>query len=282
MLSKYYFNNSSINKFTTIKSIDASDFTKYDLPKKGNTIAVFCSQSGETYDIIKAINICKEYNYFMIGIVNVVDSYISKIVNCGIYINCGKEYAVASTKSFTSTLIILSLFGMWFKDKYKNIKYINELRCLPNNIKDLLNNFSIKNDIIKLAKFIVNNDINNIFILGVGKLYPIAKEIALKIKEICYIHAEGFSGLSLKHGPFALLDNANLSILLIDKKNKDILNSTYNEIIGRKNNCYIFTDTELENIDENIIFLPLLDHYQEIIFTVALQYLSYEISIKKI
>ena len=117
------------------------------------------------------------------------------------------------------------------------------MRCLPNNIKDLLNNFSIKNDIIKLAKFIVNNDINNIFILGVGKLYPIAKEIALKIKEICYIHAEGFSGLSLKHGPFALLDNANLSILLIDKKNKDILNSTYNEIIGRKNNCYIFTDT---------------------------------------
>ena len=119
--------------------------------------------------------------------------------------------------------------------------------------------------------------------MGKNKLYPVACEGSLKIKEVTYIHAEGFSAGSLKHGPFALLDNTNLTILLIDyndKHNYQNLKSTYYEILGRETNIFIITNSQ-EVIDElNIhntkVIIYKLDYYNEIIFTVALQYLAYQ------
>jgi len=140
-----------------------------------------------------------------------------------------------------------------------------------------------------ISSYIIDRDFNNIFILGKHKLYPIAHEASLKIKEVCYIHAEGFSSNSLKHGPFALLDEKSLTILLIDYNNIDNYNnllSTYNEIISRKTNIIIITnklDIEKDIDVQNNFVLKLnkLDYYNEIIFIIALQYLSYNISIKK-
>ena len=113
-------------------------------------------------------------------------------------------------------------------------------------------------------------------------MYPIAKEGALKIKEITYIHAEGYAAGSLKHGPFALLDDKTITLLLIDEKNKEYLTSTYYEIMARETHCYIITDSEdFEIYNSCTLRLPRLKYYQEIIFTVALQYLSYELSIAR-
>jgi glucosamine--fructose-6-phosphate aminotransferase (isomerizing) len=153
----------------------------------------------------------------------------------------------------------------------------------------MLFNTSFIDKIDNITNYIIEKNFNNIFILGKHKLYPIAQEASLKIKEVCYIHAEGFPSSSLKHGPFALLDDKSLTILLIDYNNITNYNnllSTYNEIISRKTNIIIFTNKfDIENdidVQNNFVLkLNKLDYYNEIIFIIALQYLSYDISIKK-
>tara|TARA_R110002072_G_scaffold216310_2_gene373689 strand:- start:134 stop:2086 length:1953 start_codon:yes stop_codon:yes gene_type:complete len=292
MLAKYYFSNKKI-----IHIIDACEFDEIDIPYVNNNdkiLCIFCSQSGETIDIVKCINICNKYNCLTYGVINVIDSLISRLVNCGTYINAGKEIAVASTKSFTNTLIILSLIGNIFNENNDSIKKINNLRFLSNTIYESLYDTTILKYIDEISDYIVNQNINNIFILGKNKLFPVAKEISLKIKEICYIHAEGYSSSSLKHGPFALLDNTNLTILLIDyndSENLKNLESTYNEIRSRDTNIIVVSNNinikdilninKRNNLYTNLLLLYSLDYYNEIIFTIALQILAYNISIKK-
>lgn len=284
LFAKYYFNNSTKCNLSTVQTFDASEFSEIDLPKQGKILCILCSQSGETRDLIKCIDICRANNCILLGVVNTVGSYIAQNVDCGVYMNAGREVAVASTKSFTSTTIILSLIGMWFREKHLNLRIINTLRNLPNTIEKLLEDNVFREQCNNIAEYIVTNKIHSIFILGKEKLYPIAREGSLKIKEITYIHAEGYCAGSLKHGPFALLDNKTVSLLLIDDKNKSCLLSTYHEIVSRNTTCYIITDSiqkhDINGVN-NILSLPKLEHYQEIIFAVTLQYLSYLISIKR-
>ncbi len=279
MFAKYYFEKSTTN-ISTVQAYDASEFSEVDIPSTGTTLCIVCSQSGETRDIISCIEICKRRNCILIGIVNVVDSMIAQSVDCGVYLNAGYERAVASTKSFTSSLIILSLIGMWFRIKHKNIPVINCLRGLPDKVEILLNDPLFKSSCDNLVNLINNKQINSLFILGRGKMFAIAREGALKIKELSYIHAEGYSSSSLKHGPFALLDNKTLSLLLIDENTVENLMITYHEICSRETNCYVLTDSAID-ITENVIKLPKNKYYQEILFAIALQYLSYQLSISK-
>ena len=287
LLAKHYFGNSKI-----LHIIDASEFIEEDIPRVHHSekiLCIFCSQSGETIDIVKCIEVCKKYNCLTYGVVNVVDSLISRIVNCGTYINAGPEIGVASTKSFTNSAIILSLIGYIFNYNIKNVDAIESLRNLSKTITNMFKNIEIINKIEEVSEYIVNNNINNIFILGKSKLFSIANEISLKIKELCYIHAEGYSASSLKHGPFALLDKSNLTILLIDyydKKNLQNLESTYNEIISRNTNLLIISNNikiknTLNNTDVIFVIISSIEYYNEIIFNTVLQLLAYNISIKK-
>ncbi len=281
MLLKYYFKNNK--KINIITSCDASEFNDIDIPKKGKTLFILCSQSGETRDLLNILEICKKYNAITLGVVNVVDSAIAQQVNCGVYINAGIEKAVASTKSFTSMLVVLSLISLYFNP---NIKVVNSMRNLSMNCKNLLDSEEFKNDCNKLVKFINKNNINNMFLLGKNKLFPIAKEGALKIKEITYIHAEAYPAGSLKHGPFALLDNSTITILLINNNNIEKLLSTYYEITARETNCIIITDCKQENMHklnniENIIKIPHSKYYYEILFTISLQYIAYILSVSR-
>jgi len=288
-----YFNE--INYFVNVKSVNACEFNENILPNNknnSNTLCIFLSQSGETIDVYNCLKICKLKKCLTMGIVNKVDSLIAREVDCGVYLNAGSEISVASTKSFTSMLIVLSLISMWFvNNELNNIKNLNCLRVLSSNITQLLDDSKITNKITILKDFIINtiNKINSIFILGKYKLYSIACEAALKIKEVTYIHCEGFSASSLKHGPFALLDDTNLTLLLIDYN--DITNyanikSTYYEIYGRETNLFVITNSqnvidELQIDEDKYIVLPKIDYYNEIIMTVLLQKLAYEISIAK-
>lgn len=280
-----------LKNFIFVKAINACEFTNDDIPKLNNNkkiLCIFLSQSGETIDVYNCLKITKEVNCINIGIINKIDSLIAREVDCGIYLNCGTEISVASTKSFSSMLIVLSLIKMWFiKDSYNNIEEINNLRFLSSTINHLLYDFNILNKIDLLKEKCINY--NNIFILGKGLLNPIAHEAALKIKEVCYIHCEGFSAASLKHGPFALLDNNNLTLLLInynDSKNYSNLKSTYYEILARNTNIFIITNSqvvidELKLKSNDYLLLYKLSYYNEIIFIIALQYLAYQISIEK-
>ena len=282
MFAKFYFNSNNSNTFTSIQAFDASEFDINDIPKSGKVLCIICSQSGETRDLIKCIDICKTKNCILIGVVNVVDSVIARMVECGVYLNAGQEIAVASTKSFTSMLIVLSLIGMWFKDKHINIPIINTLRSLPNIIENFLSSQKFKTQCEKIVEFINENEIHSIFILGRGKMFPISREIALKLKELTYIHAEGYSGGSLKHGPFAVLDKKTLTILLVDKKNIELSMSTYYEITSRDTHSCVVSDSNLVDIKcDYMLQIPKISHYQEILFSIALQYLSYILSVSR-
>ena len=286
LIGKSYFKNLLVNVY----AYDACNFDIQDIPKprdNENIIILFCSQSGETRDLYNILSYCKQYNYITIGIINQVDSLIAREVNCGIYLNAGREISVASTKSFTSTIIVLSLFAMLFSNTIKNYDKINVLRSLSNNTTCMLDSFSFRQKIEYTANYIVNNKFMNIFMVGKYNMCVIAQEAALKFKEICYLHAEGFSNNSLKHGPFALLDDSNLTILLIDITDKSNFNSNlsaYNEIKSRTNNIIIISNCEsifkYISDNNNIIIIPKIEYYNEILFIIALQLLTFKTSIK--
>jgi len=282
-----------LNKFVTVKCINACEFTENCLPNIKNystLMCIFLSQSGETLDVFNCLKICKNKRCLTMGIINKVDSLLAREVECGVYLNAGLEISVASTKSFTSMLVVLSLVSMWFVNNHHNNNMkINSLRFLSHSLKQMLFSNSITSKLTALRDNIILKNYSSIFILGKHKLYPVACESSLKIKEVCYIHCEGFSAGSLKHGPFALLDNTNLTLLLIDSN--DIINynnmkSTYYEIIGRETNLFVITNSqnvinELQIAEHNCMLINKLDYYNEILFTVLLQKLAYIISVAK-
>jgi glucosamine--fructose-6-phosphate aminotransferase (isomerizing) len=283
-------------KFKIIKLINACEFSIDDIPNianKQSILCIFLSQSGETIDVYNCLKICKNEGCITMGIINKVDSLIAREVMCGVYLNAGPEISVASTKSFTSMIVVLALVDLWFSQNnnnyYINSQKIDCLRYLPNSLNNLFNNFKFLRELDILKHLIIEKNINNIFLLGKNNLFSVAHEGSLKIKEVTYLHCEGFSAGSLKHGPFALLDKTNLTILLIDEtdnNNYQNLKSTYYEILGRETNIFVITNSlkiieELNLNENNYCLLYKSDYYNEIIFTIALQYLAYEISIAK-
>ena len=174
-----------ISGFCTVHIFDGAEFTWDDVPRKGKSVLLFMSQSGETKDLYRCIPIAKEMGLFTIGIINVVDSLIARNVNCGVYLNAGREVAVASTKSFTSQVITLHMLAVWFSQNrgiYESVRYdiIKGLRNLPHEIKSVISNTN--NDCIKIAKTLLPH--NNMFILGKHNCYSTALEGSLKIKEV--------------------------------------------------------------------------------------------------
>ena len=268
--------------FNTIQLYDGADFEQNDIPKVGNTLMVLVSQSGETKDLHRCINIAKTQNIFTLGIINVVDSLIAREVNCGIYCNAGREMGVASTKAFTTQVICLCLLSLWYsqiKEINLNVRkeVIKDLQNLSNDFQNCLNVVKDQiNDIINIF-----NDKNNLFVLGKNTDESIAKEGSLKIKEISYIHSEGYSSSSLKHGPFALLDE-NMPIILLNNNldyEAKVLN-TYEEIDSRGAPIIFIThNRSLKKI--NSIYIPYNKSFSSLLGIVPLQLIAYQLSIKR-
>jgi glucosamine--fructose-6-phosphate aminotransferase (isomerizing) len=264
---------------------DGADFNENDIPLYGITTFILISQSGETKDLHRCIEIAKNRNIITIGIINVVDSLIAREVDCGIYCNAGKEVAVASTKSFTSQVICLSMAAMWFSslyeiNKYKRERIISDLHNLSNDIQLTLNNC---ND--KIKQLSINfNHVTNMFLLGQGSDEIIAKEGALKIKEITYIHSEGYSASSLKHGPFSLLDEKFPVIILnLDQQHRSKILNCYQEIKSRNSPILFITNdaTIINEIDCNYILIPENKSYASLLGIIPIQLLAYYISIHR-
>ena len=267
--------------FNTVTIFDGAEFDSKDIPRIGNTALVFLSQSGETKDLHRCIKIGQDNDLFLIGVVNVIDSMIAREVDCGVYLNAGREVGVASTKCFTNQVIILSLIAIWFsqihnKNFSKRKEFIKDLRQLPNHIKKC----------IYLAKIIIPNIIDiinkdNLFILGKSGSEAIAKEASLKIKEISYIHAEGYSGSSLKHGPFALL-SSEFPVILIAPNDEyySKMKNVYEEIKSRMSPILFITNDNQCEI-ENSLVLPYNKKFGDLLSIIPLQILAYQLSIKR-
>lgn len=238
----------------TVMVFDGAEFTPDDIPK-GRSAFIFISQSGETIDLYQCLKIT---NGPTIGIINVEDSLIAREVDHVIYSCAGKEVGVASMKTFTNQVVCLAL-----------------LAGLDVDLKQLSRDIQATIDIsIPICKSIDYKD--HMFLIGKGADKVIAKEGALKLKEISYIHAEGFSSSSLKHGPFALLDE-NMPVVLIDLQGSNLMN-TYHEVQSR--NSPIFYITNRENEKANII-IPHNKMFASLLGVIPLQLLAYYISIRK-
>ena len=236
--------------FNTVSVIDGAELEEDDIPRKGKTGFILLSQSGETRDLYRCIEIGRSKNIYLIGVVNVVDSLIAREVDCGVYLNAGKEVAVASTKSFTSQLIVLLLMSLWFSQQHD----MNKVNTKARIIKDLRNIDSSISETIAISRVACEKIVplfskfSSCFLLGKGTGEGIAREGALKIKEISYIHAEGYSASALKHGPFALLkcDFPVIIIALNDKHFDKCINAMI-EIKSRGAKVILITNVKAVN-----------------------------------
>lgn len=276
--------------FDSIKINDASEF--YDYNFEENTLYVVLSQSGETKDVHRAMEIIKKNNGEVISIVNVPESLIAREAMCGVYINAGSEKAVASTKSFTNQVIVLILIALWW---YKNLpnqrnqerdtffsQLHTDLLNISKSIEHTIN--STLEPIKKLAKKLHHSD--HIFCLGRGLLYPIALETALKIKEISYIHAEGFCGGALKHGPFALIeDDTPIFIISNDDDHANRMESAAEEVLARGAHTILITNNK-EKLFKNAVYkdvieIPKINILSSLLSIIPMQLLSYHIGLLK-
>ena len=273
----------------SVKVCDASEFYEYNYEPA--TLYIVLSQSGETKDVHRAMEIIKSKNGTILSVVNVVESLIAREALCGVYVNAGSEKAVASTKSFTNQVIVLVLIAMWWyknqlelrdekKDKlFKDLR--DDLRELPDCIeRTIRQNIDVtKNLAEKLAGH------SHIFCLGRGLLFPIALEAALKIKEISYIHAEGFCGGALKHGPFALIEEGTpILIISNDDEHRKRMESAAEEVLCRGAHTILLTNDEKcykPSVYKDAVFVPKLRVLSPILSIVPMQLLAYHIGILK-
>lgn len=289
--ANYIMNNCN---FISVNYYDASEFTNKNISQKGQTLAILCSQSGETRDLCEKIDILRESNCITLGVINQVDSQIANAVDFGVYLNAGREIGVASTKSFTSMVVVLSLVSIFLSQYFNKINHIRRtiiiknIRNLSVSIEHQLKSSVLNDKLTFISEYIYRKNSQSLFILGKSNYFPVAREISLKIKEICYIHAEGFSGSALKHGPFALLDENSIVILIITSNTEQVMMNCFEEIFARGANIIVFTNTEsiYDKVADrlpttNCIRIDTLDYYGEINITVALQCLSYKLSLLK-
>ena len=272
-------------KFNSVQVIDGAELTEKDLPYKGNTLFIFISQSGETRDLYRCIQLAKDNNIMTMGVINVVDSMIAREVNCGVYCNSGKEIGVASTKAFTSQVVCLSLIAIWFSQHQKinlqkRIQFINDLQNLSYHFKNTLQN--VNSNVEPLVEYFHSK--HHVFILGKNNDEYISMEGSLKIKEMAYIHAEAYSSASLKHGPFALLDE-EFPVILIDTIPEYYIknHNCAEEIVSRGSRILRITSSKLKmNIDGvSEIVIDNNSSFSSLLAVIPIQLLSYHIAIKK-
>ena len=279
----YYFKK--MCNFNCVQVFDGAEFNEDDICKIGKTAVILISQSGETKDLHRCIGIAQQHKLVTIGVINVVDSLIAREVDCGIYCNSGVEVGVASTKSFTSQVVCLSLISIWFAqihniNENKRLKMISDLHNLSNDFKNTID------DVLEQVKVVAHSfnttHVKNMFLLGKGSDEYIAHEGSLKIKEISYVHAEGYSASSLKHGPFALLDeNFPVIILNVDTNHTSKIMNCLEEVSSRNSPIVLITNQQTNISNVVVIQVRKNTSYSSILGAIPLQLLAYYLSIEK-
>lgn len=264
----------------------ASEF-RYRNPivTKDDTV-IFISQSGETADTLAALKEAKKKGALCLGICNVVGSSIARESHAGVYIHAGPEIGVASTKAFTSQLVVLSLITLLLARRKsmsleEGREVITELQSLPEKVEKILKQNSLIEELAE--KYLLAK---NFLYLGRGYNFPVALEGALKMKEISYIHAEGYPAAEMKHGPIALIDY-DMPVIFIATKDfvYDKVVSNIQEVKARKGRIIAIVnedDTQIEKMVNHVIRVPKTHSILTPILTVIpLQLLAYHVAVKK-
>jgi len=250
-------------------------------------IVIAVSQSGETADTLAALELAKARGASIFGICNVVGSSISRITDAGSYTHAGPEIGVASTKAFTAQVTVLTLLALRLAQKKDSLStsrfrtLLTELEAIPEKIKRVLE----KDDLIKEIAS-AYKDCSNALYLGRGSSFPVALEGALKLKEISYIHAEGYPAAEMKHGPIALID-AEMPVFVIATQGTSYekVVSNIQEVKARKGKIIAIVtegDTQVKAMADHVIEIPNTDeHLVPLIATVPLQLLSYHIAVMR-
>lgn len=250
-------------------------------------IVIAVSQSGETADTMAAIELAKEKGATIFGICNVVGASIPRLSHAGVYTHAGPEIGVASTKAFTAQVTVLTLMALYMAQQRGTITQSKLVHLLTelDNIPSLIERCLLSNDNIKeiSAQF---KDARNFLFLGRGSGFPVALEGALKLKEISYIHAEGYPAAEMKHGPIALIDE-EMPVVFIATKNSSYekVISNIQEVKARKGKVIAIVtegDTVVKNMADFIIEIPDADEiFLPLLATIPLQLLSYHIAVMR-
>ena len=248
-------------------------------------IVIAISQSGETADTMAAIKLAKEKGAFVFGVCNVVGSSISRETHAGAYTHAGPEIGVASTKAFTTQITVLTLLALKLAERRGTVNradfhyYLQELELIPDKVKEVLK----ANDHIRsVAERYM--DVSNFLYLGRGYNFPVALEGALKLKEISYIHAEGYPAAEMKHGPIALIDeNMPVVVIATKKGHYEKVISNIQEIKSRKGNIIAIVtegDKSVRELADYVIEIPeSIEILTPLLSTIPLQLLSYHIAV---
>jgi glucosamine--fructose-6-phosphate aminotransferase (isomerizing) len=250
-------------------------------------LVIAISQSGETADTMAAIGLAKEKGATIFGICNVVGASIPRTTHAGVYTHAGPEIGVASTKAFTAQVTVLTLMAFYIAQQRgtitqgKLVEYLTELNSIPELVEQALKS----NDHIKkiAAKF---KDSTNCLFLGRGSSFPVALEGALKLKEISYIHAEGYPAAEMKHGPIALIDDEMPVVFIATKDSSyEKVISNIQEVKARKGHVIAIVtegDTEVKQMADYVIEIPQTDEaFVPLLATIPLQLLAYHIAVMR-
>jgi len=284
LVAKYWF-----EELTTIDvEIDiASEFRYRKLKFNSDNLYVFVSQSGETADTAAALDICKKNNVKTCSVVNSVESTIARNSDWVLPIHAGPEIGVASTKAFLGQMLVLYILCLKLAQSRKDINdtiyqtNIKNLKALPDAIKKSL---KVENKVQAMAKEFL--DAKGSMFLGRGLSFPIALEGALKLKELSYLHAEGYPAGEMKHGPLALIEEG-LPVIVIAPKDKYFEKTLSNmqEVIARGGKILFITDHKKELMNENIRFgirVPSIDNLlSPMLLTIPIQLLAYHVALLK-
>jgi glucosamine--fructose-6-phosphate aminotransferase (isomerizing) len=264
----------------------AHEFCYRNCPLEKNTVLLVLSQSGETADTLAALREAKRRGHRALAIINVVGSTIAREADGGIYMHAGPEIGVASTKAFVSTLTVLSLLAVHL-GRMRNLpakralEILRALEAVPKQIESILaQNVALKKIAKKYAKA------NDFFFLGRGYTFPIALEGALKLKEISYIHAEGYSAAEMKHGPIALIDAKTPTVFVVPQDSMyDKTMANLAMIRARKGPIIALAtegDKQIKKVADDVIYLPrALEPIYPILATVPLQLFAYHIAVAR-
>lgn len=250
-------------------------------------VVIAISQSGETADTLAAIKLAKSRGAFVFGVCNVVGSSIAREADAGAYTHAGPEIGVASTKAFTTQITVLSLIALRLARAKGTVSssdyryYLQELELIPNKVEIALK----ADDHIKTIAEIYK-DSDNFLYLGRGYNFPVALEGALKLKEISYIHAEGYPAAEMKHGPIALIDeNMPIVVIATNKGHYEKVVSNIQEIKSRKGQIIAIVtegDEQVKEIADHVIEIPeTTEGFTPLLTTIPLQLLSYHIAVMR-
>jgi len=262
----------------------ASEFRYRDPVIERDTVVIVISQSGETADTLAALREAKRKRAKVFGICNVVGSSIARETDAGVYLHAGPEIGVASTKAFTSQLTVLALLTLLLArmktmSAAKGREIVQELQAIPDKVARILES---SDEILEIAKEYC--DSRNFLYLGRGYNFPVALEGALKLKEISYIHAEGYPAAEMKHGPIALIDE-NMPVVFIATQDSsyDKIMSNIEEVRARKGRVMAIAtegDEAIKKKADHVIYVPsTLEFLTPILTIIPLQLLAYHIAV---